>query len=116
MGRSRKSRRVSSKRKRKAVRAPQYTAPAYRALCGQLAAYLRAGRAARGWTQEQAAERCELSPTVYRYLESGRHNATLVTLARIALGFGVTVAELLTLPSADGMGVAPRPETGEHKP
>lgn len=49
----------------------------------------------KGWTQEQAANACEMNITFYGNLEREKHNATLITLTRLAQGFGVEVADLL---------------------
>lgn len=61
----------------------------------RIAANARRLREARGWTQEEAAERCtELHPTLYRSIEAGRPNVTAATLARLCEGFAVDVSEL----------------------
>lgn len=79
---------------RKASRAGLFTTEAYRAVRERLAANARRLREARGWTQEEAAERCgELHPTLYRSVEAGRPNATVLTISRLCQGFGVDVAE-----------------------
>jgi transcriptional regulator with XRE-family HTH domain len=48
-------------------------------------------------TQEQAAERCDLSVKTYQFYESGlRSNPRLSTLEKLARGFGVDVSALLS--------------------
>ena len=66
--------------------------PTYRSV-GPAIQYLRE---CRGWTVAQLATHSELpAVTIYR-LEDGTNIPTLPTLQRIANGFGVTVAKLLT--------------------
>jgi transcriptional regulator with XRE-family HTH domain len=53
-------------------------------------------RTARGWTQEQAAERCGIGYKLFQLYELGvKDNPGLLTLAKIANGFGLEVHELL---------------------
>ena len=52
-------------------------------------------RTARGWTQEEAAARCGMNTDQYGALERRQRNATLETLAKIADGYGVTMAALI---------------------
>lgn len=47
-------------------------------------------------TQDEAAQRAKLDMKYWQFIERGRVNLKLVTLARIAKGLGVTVAELVT--------------------
>lgn len=82
-------------RKRRAERAPQYGSAEYAEVRARLSGNVRALRAARGWTQEQAAEACELAPTLWQAIEAGRTNATLITLARLARGLAVDPSALI---------------------
>lgn len=82
-------------RPRKTTRASLYDGESYRQLLATLAVNLRRLREQREWTQEQAAERCELSLIQYARVETRKTNVTFVTLARLADGFGVSPAQLL---------------------
>ena len=48
----------------------------------------------RGWTQEQLAERADVSSRYLQRIERGRENLTLTTLAKIADALRIRVAEL----------------------
>lgn len=61
-----------------------------------LAANLRVLRTARGWSQEEFADRCELHRTYIGAIERGERNVTLTTLNRIARAFGISSAELIS--------------------
>lgn len=51
---------------------------------------------ARGWTQETAAEKCGLGYKLFQLYELGiKRNPGLLTLEKIAHGFGLDVSELL---------------------
>lgn len=57
---------------------------------------LKALRQQRGWTQEQAAEACGIGQKVYQHYELGiKANPGLMTLERIARGYGIGVHQLL---------------------
>jgi transcriptional regulator with XRE-family HTH domain len=57
---------------------------------------LRDLRKLRGWTQEKAAEACSLNYKVYQLYELGiKGNPGLLTLEKIAYGYGLDVSELL---------------------
>jgi transcriptional regulator with XRE-family HTH domain len=57
---------------------------------------LRALRKARGWTQEAAAEKCGVGYKLFQLYELGvKRNPGLLTLEKIARGFGLDVSELL---------------------
>jgi len=50
-----------------------------------------------GWTQEQAAEACGIDYKLYQFYELGiKNNPGLMTLEKIAKGFGIPLHELLT--------------------
>lgn len=61
-----------------------------------LAVNLRAMRLARGWSQEELAERCGLHRTYVGAIERGERNVTLETLNDLASAFGVSAAELIS--------------------
>jgi transcriptional regulator with XRE-family HTH domain len=57
---------------------------------------LRALRKARGWTQEAAAEKCGVGYKLFQLYELGvKRNPGLLTLEKIARGFGLDISELL---------------------
>lgn len=51
-------------------------------------------REARGWTLERAAEAMDLDLKHLQKVEAGKLNVTLVTLVRIASGFGDSLSSL----------------------
>jgi transcriptional regulator with XRE-family HTH domain len=57
---------------------------------------LRKSRLARGWTQEQLAERSGFSQQYISGLEQGRRNPTVVSLYELAQALKVTPVDLLT--------------------
>lgn len=61
---------------------------------GRLAHAIRATRAAAGVTQEDAAHEAGLSVRHYQELESGRLNASYLTLRSVAAALGTTVADI----------------------
>lgn len=73
-----------------------YELPEYLDLLSRLAANVRRLREAKGWTQDEAAHQClKMGVLVYASIERGENNLTAVTLARLAVGFGVDVRSLL---------------------
>jgi len=90
---------MSTPRRRRVERASQYESDAYRDLVARFAANLRRAREGRGWTQEQAAEHCEMVMQQFQRTEAGEMNVTFTTLARICVGFGIDVREFF-LPAA----------------
>ena len=57
---------------------------------------LRELRVRRGWTQEKAAEICGVGYKLFQLYELGiKQNPGLLTLEKIARGFGIGVHELL---------------------
>ncbi len=58
---------------------------------------LRALRASRGWTVEQAAEKIGLTQDNLSRIERGLRHPRATTLQRIADGYGVRVEELMAL-------------------
>lgn len=64
---------------------------------------LRELRQALRWTQKRAAHACKISPCLYQLYELGiKRNPELLTLDKIAKGFGIEVHELLS-PDASRM-------------
>jgi transcriptional regulator with XRE-family HTH domain len=62
---------------------------------------MRALRKARGWTQEVAAEKCGVGYKLFQLYELGiKQNPGLLTLEKIARGFGLDISELLAPNSA----------------
>ena len=83
-------------RRRNTDREALYASPAYRALLGRIGANVRRLREAKGWTQEECADRCgAMSAPLLRRIELASTNITALTLARLAEGLGVDAAELL---------------------
>lgn len=89
------------RRPRRAERQPLYESSAYLSLQARFASNLRRLRSERGWTQEQAGERCGMLMQQYQRTESGKANLTFTTLARIGEGFGVDVVDLLASTPAE---------------
>ena len=57
---------------------------------------IRALRKQRGWTQERAAEICGIGQKLFQLYEIGvKRNPGLLTLQKIAHGFGLEVHQLL---------------------
>lgn len=74
----------------------QAVAALHRELAARLAANVRRLRAESNWSQEATAWSARISTRFYQQLEGAEEiNATLNTLARLAIGFGVDAAELL---------------------
>lgn len=61
----------------------------------RLAGRVRAERAARGWTIEQAAERFGVEPAHVRRIEKGTTNPTLSVIVSIARAFSVSTSSML---------------------
>jgi transcriptional regulator with XRE-family HTH domain len=71
-----------------------YARPTYVDLLARLAANTRRLREAKGWTQAEAAEHCEMATYVLQTVEGGRANFTGTVVARLCDGFEVDVREL----------------------
>jgi transcriptional regulator with XRE-family HTH domain len=61
-----------------------------------LGARLRALRKAREWTLDKAAEHTGLDWRHIQMIEAGQPNVTLLTLVRLAEGFGVPLGEFFS--------------------
>lgn len=70
----------------------------YERLTEAIAHNLKRLREEAGLSQENAAHQCTLSLNAYHRTEAGGVNVTVATLARLALGFGVDVEELVKMP------------------
>ena len=55
----------------------------------RLGARLKAARNAKGWTQEDLAERCGLTPAFLSYLENGARSGSLDSLVKLAEALSV---------------------------
>lgn len=86
-----------------------YERPSYKALVATFAANARRLRRERGWTQVQAAVRCEMALYLYQRVESGRWNVTFTTVARLCDGFRVE-------PEVFFKAVAPLPAPKRGRP
>lgn len=65
-------------------------------------AYVRLMREVRGLSQEELAEQCTLSADTIRRLEHGSFSPSLLTLRKLANGFGLSVAQLFHGFEVDG--------------
>lgn len=61
----------------------------------RLAANMKALRVAKGWSQEEFADRCGLHRTYVSGVERGIRNPTLTVLEKLADGLGVSVTALV---------------------
>lgn len=57
--------------------------------------HIRELRAARGWSQEEFADRCHIHRSHMGEIERGEVDASISTLRKVARGFGMTVSEFL---------------------
>lgn len=84
-------------------RAHLYDHPTYRTALESLRMRLRDLRREKRWTMEEAADRCGLLYQNYQAIEAGKVNVTLLTLARLADGFGSDVAWLVLSEAFSGV-------------
>lgn len=82
--------------------------PRFAAEAKALGERVRELREARGWTLERAAEAANLDLKHLQKIEAAKLNPTLVTLVRLAEGFGTTVAALFAERHVVEVEVAPR--------
>lgn len=67
-----------------------------RDLRANLAANVRRLREKQGWTQERAAEACELDLRTIQRIEGGELDTSLSVLEKLAEGFNTAPTEILT--------------------
>jgi putative transcriptional regulator len=65
---------------------------------------LKSFRASRGWSQQDVAERLEVSRQSVNAIETGRYDASLPLAFRIAELFGVSIEEMFVSPSRRSSG------------
>jgi transcriptional regulator with XRE-family HTH domain len=65
-------------------------------LAETLAVRVRQLRHARGWSQEELAERAEISSRYVGYIERCEGSATVTVLGKVARAFGVNPCDLIT--------------------
>jgi transcriptional regulator with XRE-family HTH domain len=87
-------------KKRRVERESQYESDAYVAVLQRISTNARRLRAARGWTQEETAEHCDMAIQVFQRVETASSNLTVTTLARLCTGFQVDISELFAPPTA----------------
>jgi transcriptional regulator with XRE-family HTH domain len=75
---------------------------AYKGAVVALGLRVRALRRRRKWTLEQAAEATNLDLKHFQKIEAGKLNVTLVTVVRIAEGFGEPIESLFRKPRSKG--------------
>ncbi|HEY2794687.1 MAG TPA: helix-turn-helix transcriptional regulator [Micromonosporaceae bacterium] len=69
---------------------------------------IRGLRAARGWSLDDLAERCYLSPSTLSRIETGHRRIALDQLAPIARALGTTLDELVSAGGDDDVVIRPR--------
>ena len=76
----------------------------------RLGARVKALREAKGWSQEEYAERSGLHRTYVSGIERGIRNPTVTVLERLARGLEITLAQLLEIkePAASAASGEPR--------
>jgi transcriptional regulator with XRE-family HTH domain len=82
-------------------------------LDGLVRARIRGLRAARGWSLDDLAARCYLSPSTLSRIETGHRRIALDQLAPIARALGTTLDQLVE--SADDEDVVIRPQRDEAR-
>ena len=63
--------------------------------------HLRNLRKARGLTQESLAQQCQMYAPYLGEIERGEKNPTLITLQKLADGLGISLLELLAIPTLE---------------
>lgn len=79
----------------------------YHAEVRALSYRVRALRYERGWTLEQTAEKMDIDLAHLQRIEAGTLNVTILTLTRMAQGFGVAMWALFLDPSSAIVGLPP---------
>lgn len=69
----------------------------------QLGRRIRQLRQARGWTQRELADRCDMDAMYVGSVERGERNLTLDNIGKISIGFGVETHQLFLFSSASLM-------------
>jgi transcriptional regulator with XRE-family HTH domain len=69
---------------------------------------IRGLRAARGWSLDDLAERCYLSPSTLSRIETGHRRIALDQLAPIARALGTTLDQLVESPDDEDVVIRPR--------
>lgn len=62
----------------------------------RLARNLRRNREAKGWSQEEFADRAGIHRTYVSDLEGGKRNPTISVVERLAKPFGITASDILS--------------------
>jgi transcriptional regulator with XRE-family HTH domain len=70
------------------------------AIGGVLCSRVRDLRRKKGWTLEEMSAACGVSRSMLSEIERGRANPTLAVAYRIALAFGMSLGDLVQIPSA----------------
>jgi putative transcriptional regulator len=63
---------------------------------------LEAERSSRGWTQQELADRADVSRQTVISLERGRYNPSILLAFRLARIFGVSIEDLFIYEEVDG--------------
>ncbi len=83
----------------RAVQQPASGCPAAETVGEVLCSRVRTLRTKKGWTLEEMSTSCDVSRSMLSEIERGRANPTLAVAYRIAAAFGLSLDELVELPS-----------------
>jgi transcriptional regulator with XRE-family HTH domain len=86
--------------KRRSKPRPQPLQQETEAIGGVLCTRLRELRRKKAWTLEEMSAACGVSRSMLSEIERGRANPTLAVAYRIALAFGMSLGDLVEIPSA----------------
>src|SRR4051795_1909143 len=75
---------------------------------------IRGLRVARGWSLDELAARCYLSPSTLSRIETGHRRIALDQLAPIARALGTTLDQLVESADDDDVVIRPEPDHGTH--
>ena len=78
-------------KKRKTKRLELYQRKTYKMLLKNMANNIKQLREQESLTQEEAAHRCSMPTRQWQMIETGEANTTLVTIARLCDGLGVSI-------------------------